>query len=262
MIENIRQLLALTAWEMEVPKPYGPLHLGFTLVGFTLCALLAWKLRNARDSTSRKIFLSIGIFLLLSEVYKQLMYELVVEPGPGYRWGIFPFHLCSIPMYLCLILPFVKSDRIRRSICGFLMTYNMLGGFISFFEPSGLLHEYWTLTFHALIWHMLLVFLGTYIALSGRGCRNRKDYWGATVTFLVLCAVAFGINCAFWNISGGQINMFFVGPANSSLVVFKQISELLGWYVSTAVYIPATCLGAYVIYLSFRFVQKKLGISN
>ena len=42
MIETIRQILALTAWEMEVPKPYGPLHLGFTLVGFTLCALLAW----------------------------------------------------------------------------------------------------------------------------------------------------------------------------------------------------------------------------
>ena len=145
-------------------------------------------------------------------------------------------------------------------MCGFLMTYNMLGGFISFFEPSGLLHEYWTLTFHALIWHMLLVFLGTFIALSGRGCRSRKDYWGATVTFLVLCAVAFGINCAFWNISGGQINMFFVGPANSSLVVFHQISEMLGWYVSTAVYIPATCLGAYVIYLGFRFVQRKLPV--
>ena len=106
----------------------------------------------------------------------------------------------------------------------------------------------------------LLVFLETFIALSGRGCRSRKDYWGATVTFLVLCAVAFGINCAFWNISGGQINMFFVGPANSSLVVFNQISEMLGWYVSTAVYIPATCLGAYVIYLGFRFVQRKLPV--
>ena len=43
MIDTVRQILAWTAWEMEVPKPYGPLHLGFTLVGFLLCALLAWK---------------------------------------------------------------------------------------------------------------------------------------------------------------------------------------------------------------------------
>lgn len=257
-LSGLRDILALTAWEMETPKAYGALHLIFMLGGFALCFFLAWKLRNVGDRGNRAILLTIGIFLAVSEVYKQLMYELVLEPDNGYRWGNFPFQLCSIPMYFCLIIPALKPGRIQKAMYAFIMSYNLLGGFIAFFEPSGLLHGHWTLTLHALIWHLTLVFLGAYIALSGRGCRELKDYWGATVTFGILTLTAFLINCGFWEISEHQIKMFFVGPGNSPIIVFKQISELFGWYTSTLIYIPVVCVGAFLVYLFFNYVNKKL----
>lgn len=256
-LETIRDILSLTAWEMEVPKAYGPLHLSFMLIGFAVCGLLAWRLRNVGERGNRAIMLTIGIFLAVSEVYKQLMYELVVEPEPGYRWGIFPFQLCSIPMYFCLIVPFLRPGRVRQAMYDFMMTYNLLGGFLAFFEPSGLLHGHWTLTLHALVWHMMLVFVGVYIGLSGRGGIEKQNYIGATVTFLILCAVAFAINCAFWELSDHQINMFFVGPANNTVIVYSTIAEYCGWYVATAVYIPTVAIAALVFFLAFRLYGKK-----
>lgn len=264
-LETLRHILTMTAWEMEVPPAYGTLHLAFMLVGFPLCAFAAWKLRKLGDRGIRALLLSVGIFLVLSEIYKQLLYVLVVESGLGYRWGIFPFQICSIPMYLCLLIPILKPGRVQKAMYCFLMTYNLLGGFIAFFEPSGLLHGHWTLTFHALIWHMLLVFLGTYIAFSGRGCRDIRDYRNATALFVILCAAAFAINCAFWRLSNHEIKMFFVGPGNSPIIVFDWISEKFGWLVCTALYIPCVCLGAFVIYSLFQFIgaktlRRKIGV--
>ncbi len=257
VIQWFKDLLTATAWEMETPKAYGLLHVSFMLIGFALAGLCAWKLRRASDRTNRAILLSIGIFLVLCEAYKLLMNEWIISPEDGFNWGNFPFQLCSIPMYLCLIIPCLKSQRLKRALYGFLMTFNLLGGFIAFFEPSGLLHGHWTLTFHALVWHMLLVFLGVYVGLSGRGCTERRHYKDTAVVFLVLCATAFAINCAFWEVSEHQIKMFFIGPGNSPIIVFKQISEMFGWVVNTAIYIPVVCLGAYLIFLPFCHYHKK-----
>lgn len=257
MTELIRGLLSMTTWEMEVPTAYGPLHLPFFLIGTLLSIFLAWKLRNASDKVNRGLLLTLGIVLVLGEVYKQLLYELVLEPDDGYNWKNFSFQMCSIPMYLCLILPFMKPGKVARGMYCFLMTYNLLGGFISLVAPTGLFHGYWTLTLHAMIWHMLLVFLGLYVAFSGRGCRDRKDFKWATVTYLVLCVLAFIFNCAFWDLSGGQLNLFYVGPKNSTLPVFSIIANALGWYVNTALFIPVTVLGSFVIYLLLRSVKNK-----
>lgn len=255
--ELIRGILGPTAWEMEIPRTYGLFHIGVMVIGFSICFFAAWRLRGLSDRKSNALILGIGIFLAVCEVYKQLMYEVVLEPGDGYRWGNFPFQLCSIPMYLCLIIPFLKPGRLQRALCSFLMTYNLLGGFIAFFEPSGLFHPHWTLTGHALLWHLILVFLGAYIAFSGRGCREGKDYRHATCVFFLLCLTAFCINCCFWQLSGHQIKMFFLGPGHSPIIVFKQISELCGWYVCTPLYIACVCLGAYLVYRLFLLVGRK-----
>jgi hypothetical protein len=159
-------------------------------------------------------------------------------------------------MYLCLIVPLIKPGKVSRGMYSFMMIYNLLGGFMAFVEPSGIVHKYWTLTLHAFIWHMLIVFVGLYVGFSGRGGARIEDYWSATRTFLVLCVVAIVINLIFWNVSEGTINMFFLGPKSNPLAVFKDIAKHLGWYTATALYIPAVCIGAYVFYLPMHFYWK------
>lgn len=252
----LNRFMALTAWGMTPPKAYGPFHLTFTIVGFALCVLAAWKLRKLGDRGNRILLLGCGVFLAFAELYKQLFYYYYIGQG-SYQWWIFPFQMCSVPMYLCLIGPLLRGGRIQKGMYNFMMIYNLLGGAIAFLEPSGLVHPYWTLTLHAFTWHMLLVFIGLYLAFSGRGGKEMADFRSASVTFVALCAVAFCVNLALRQISGGEVNMFFVGPSNSSLIVFKQISETFGWFVSTLLYIPSVCLGAFLVFLPFHLRGKK-----
>ncbi len=258
ILDLIRTILGPTAWEMEVAPAYGLLHLGFMIPGFVLSFFLAWKLRNLDDRKNRRLILGIGIFLLVCEVYKQLMYEVVIEPEVLYHWGNFPFHLCSIPMYLCLLIPALKPGNVQRALYGFLATFNLLSGFIAFFEPSGLLHNYWTITFHSLIWHMVLVFLGAYVAFSGRGCITNRDFLHTCGVFGGLCLVAFAFNFGFQELSEQQLHAFFLGPAHSPIIVFSTISQMFGWPVCSVLYILCVCAGAYLIHIAMQWIRAKL----
>ncbi len=249
-------LLQATAFPMTPPQAYGPFHLTFTIVGFVLSVFLAWKLRRIGERKGNLLLFCMGLFLLICEIYKQL-FHYYCYGEPGYKWWIFPFQMCSVPMYFCLIAPFLRPGCVRKGMYNFMMIYNLMGGMITFFEPSGINHAYWGLTLHAYVWHMSLVFIGLFLGFSGLGGRSMKDYRSASVTFVVLCVIAFCINVLLFDAAGGDINMFFVGPANSSLVVFKDIAENFGWYFSTLLYIPAVCLGAYVVFLPFYLSSRK-----
>ncbi len=248
--------MTATAWTMEKPKAYGAFHLIFTFVGVLLCILAARKLRHISERGNRIVLFGVGIFLVLTEIYKQLFYYYYIGNG-SYQWWIFPFQLCSVPMYLCIFASLLKKGKIQHGMFCFMTTYNLLGGIMAFIEPSGIVHEYWTLTLHAFIWHMLLIFVGAYLIASGRFAKTKKEFLSATVGFLALAVLAFSINLIFWDVSNGSINMFFVGPQNSSLAVFKQISEKFGWYISTLLYIPTVCLGAFLVFLPAYLYNKK-----
>jgi len=261
MFDALDRFVESTAWPMAQPPAYGAFHLLFTLIGFALCALIAWKLRNCSDKAARWILFSVGLILSLSEAYKQLFYYFAIMDNT-YSWGDFPFQLCSIPMYMCLIAPWLKPGKLQRGMYSFMVLYNLLGGAIAFTEPSGLLHGYWFLTLHALIWHMLLVFIGLFLCFSRRGGANMQDYWGATWTFVSLCAIAFTLNAIVQNVFDSHMNMFFVGPGNSPIIIFKQFSEWFGWPINTLIYIPVVCLGAYLLFLLIHCLQSKKPVTK
>ena len=252
----LEQFINATAWPMTEPASYGPFHLIFAFVGLAAAALLARRLRRLSDKGNRILLLTCGIFLLLSEIYKQLFYYYFIGQR-SYQWWIFPFQLCSVPMYLCIIAPLLKPGKVQQGMYNFMMIYNLLGGFMAFVEPSGITHAYWTLTLHAFIWHLILVFIGLYLAFSDRAGKTMKDYRAASVTFLCLSGLAFCINLIFWKAAEGDINMFFVGPRISPLIVFEWIAETFGWYVSTALYLPVVCLGAFLFFLPCHLHAKK-----
>jgi len=79
----------------------------------------------------------------------------------------------------------------------------------------------------------------------------------ATVTFLALCGIAFVLNCFVQFGLGQEMNMFFVGPGDSPIIVFKQFSQWFGWYINTPIYIFALCLGAYILFAAIYWIQNK-----
>ena len=249
----LEQFIYATAWPMTPPTAYGSFHLLFLLAGLGGAAALAYALRKCSEVCCRRILLGVGLFLISCEAYKLIFYYYVIGHG-SFQWWVFPFQLCSIPMYLCLAANLTRNESARSAIYTFLCTYNLLGGFLALLEPSGLSHEYWTLTLHGFVWHTLLVFIGALLIVSGNGPKSFRDFKRATVLFLILCGIAFCINLAFFRVSVGKINMFFVGPANNTIIVFKDIAARFGWYAATALYIPCVCLGAGLVYCAVRLL--------
>ena len=147
----MKEFIIKTAWMMVPPQPYSAFHICITAVGFLIAVLAAYVLSRKME---RKFFIRLlffcGVILTASEIYKQLFLYYVVNQEK-YDWWYFPFQLCSLPMYFCLLLPLVKNRKLQLIILTFMQDFNLLGGIMALAEPSGLLHPYWFLTMHGLL---------------------------------------------------------------------------------------------------------------
>ena len=115
------RFLELTAKEMTPPKAYGSFHLLFWGIGLTLSLTVAFLLRHTKEKTNKYLLFGIGLFLLIAEIYKQLFYTFYIEHG-SYRFDRFPFQLCSIPMYLCLVVPWLKPSKLKQALYTFILS--------------------------------------------------------------------------------------------------------------------------------------------
>ncbi len=192
------------------------------------------------------VFLYCGVLMFASEVWKQ--WSLTYMLGGGhYNWWYFPFQLCSIPMYICLILPWAKSGKIQSVLLTFLMDFGLLAGIFAFFDTSGMHYAYLPLTAHSYLWHFLLIFLGIYAGYTKKADYSRAGFLKSTGIYLACAAVATVCNLVFYHY--GAINMFYISPHyHMTQKVFRHISAYLGNGAGISAYIAATILGAYLFH--------------
>lgn len=240
----MRAFLEWTAWEMEKPAAYGWFHILMTAGLLALTVFAAYLLRNTNEKQNRIVLGVVGGFLLVTEVYK-IAFHMTVNPYDWYFWGAFPFQLCSVPMYLCVFCALCRNEKVNRWLYEGMFAVNMVGGIMAFIEPSGIQHGYVTLTIHAYVWHMLLVFVGLYLYMSKRVCTDKGSYRKAAGVYLAACGVAQGCNLIF----GDKINCFYISPyVQSPLAVFKDIYAACGWVVNMVLLMLAVLLASAAIY--------------
>ena len=240
--------LLKTAWPMTPPLPYSPFHIIFALTGILSAAVLARLLKNLSYKKRIWLLASIGLLLAVTEIYKQLFLYYVAD-GRHYDWWYFPFQLCSLPMYLCLLLPFVSKEK-QHILCTFMYSYNLLGAFMVFVDPSGLMHPYWTLTIHSFMWHIVLIFIGFLIGFSGMAEKGRSGFQKATGLFLLCCLIATVINIAAHPY--GNADMFYITPYYpTTQMIYRNISEALGIVPGLIVYIFSIILGAGILHFAY-----------
>lgn len=251
-----QELLKATAWTMKTPKPYGMFHIVFVSIGIAIIVVAAYFLRNISEKRVKFLYGGIGSFLFISEIYKQLFYYFIINDG-SYEWWIFPFQLCSIPMYFCLALPFIKDKAIIRGIETFLLDFNLLGGILAFVEPSGILHPYLILTLHGFIWHILIIFLGFFIAFAGRVKSKISEFVWGMPCFFITASLAMCFNILFYPF--GRLSMFYISPYEpSTQIFFHGIAKRWGVFVGIAVYLTAMCLGAYLIQVIYCIGKNRI----
>ena len=256
----LQPILRMTAWPMTPPAPYSAFHILLTIFGagfaVSFARLFGKKIRSmaSPEPYFRHILFSCGVLLALMELYKQA-FLYVIEFHGHFDWWYFPFQLCSLPMYLCLLLPFVPH-KYQRIFCTFMYNYNLLGAVMVFVDPSGLMHPYWTLTLHGFIWHILLIFIGLLIAFSRMVLPTAKGFWQSTAVFAVGCVIATIINVT--SHPYGNADMFYITPYYATTqIVYSQIAAKFGIFAGNTVYVLSIILGAWLLHLVYEILSHR-----
>lgn len=250
-----KAIFQMSSWTMETPVPYSAFHLLFGSAGILSAIYLALRFSG---KCPRRVLFTCGLILAAAELYKQGFLYYIVN-GEQYDWWYFPFQLCSVPMYLCLLLPVLNRfapRRCSRAVYTFMQDYALLGGIMALAEPSGLMHPYAVLTFHGFIWHFILIFIGLTCALTGEGGRRLKDFADTLPLFLGCAAIATVINVA--SHPYGNADMFYISPYYpNGQIVFHQIALTIGTAVGNLLYLASVILGGFLIHLGAARIRVR-----
>lgn len=195
-----------------------------------------------------------GCVMLISELWKQYTLTYTVNHGI-YNWWYFPFQLCSVPMYVCLMFPAVSSKRACGLLRTFLMDFGLLAGIFTFFDTTGMYYSYPPLTVHSFAWHILLIIIGIYAGFTGRADYSGNGFAKSAGIFLSCCLLATFFNLIFHPC--GRINMFYISPFyQMGQIVFRDIAKLCGNTAGIVSYLASILIGAGLLHLLWRLWAK------
>lgn len=187
------------------------------MVLFTVavCKLFATK---HSDSMDRKV---IGVFaaaLVLCELFKQQFWFTYYG---YYRWEIFPFQFCSVPIYVSVFATLVPSAKVREVCYRFLAFFGIIGGIAVMAVPSAVLYTYFVpISIHSMVWHAILIAMGAYLIVSRRYGQHLKELLQPFFMFLGFVATAIVGNILVYKLHlgtdacqpGDNLSMFYLSP--------------------------------------------------
>ncbi len=210
--------------------------------------------RSLSDDTVKNVLFAVGLILAAGELYKQLFLYFVINHG-NYDWWFFPFQLCSIPMYLCVIQFFIKSRKARRVIGTFLRDYCIMAGLAAIIVHEGFSGIHWSLTLHGYLWHTIMILTGFFCDLTGLADDSGAGYVRTLPLFWGCAAIATVINIAAPR--HGEADMFYISPYHVSVQpVVHELGLAIGIIPSDILYLCSICLGAAIIHFAFAALNR------
>ena len=282
MTRYIVPFLQMTSWRMYQPHIGGVFHVFAVMITVTLAvfaSVLVIRSTCSRRALSEssierygaggqtgykkriRILAFLGWLMALSEIYKQLFLYYIVNEG-AFDWWFFPFQLCSVPMYMCILLPLVK-EKVQTVLLTFMTGFTFLSAVCALIYPEDMLRPYVSLTVHGFAWHGVLLLISIVAGASGMADLTLKGYLRSVWLFLGLAAAAVGINVIGERMSAGSAlssypNMFYLSPFHPSNQPFVDIVEKsLGRLPAMAVYTAAIIVIAGVIDFIFRAISRR-----
>ena len=262
--QNLYRVIAYTS---DVPKSYGTFHL-ISLAVVLLCTVLAvWKLGNAPERAFRRFVFIVWCVLLAGEIYREICFSFSVSDGGlvfDYAWYIFPFQLCSSPLYILPFIVFLKEGKVRDGFLCFMALWSFFGGAAVMLYPGDVVCMFVGINFQAMIHHGAQLLIGVLIAARCGRRMNLKFYLSGLYVFLGYLAVAMILNVVVYhyltaNGMGDTFNMMFISPYfPCTLPILSTIHAQTSWGVVFPLYVLGFSLVAALIFFVERFIVIKV----
>ncbi len=201
------------------PGPFSGFHLLWIGIMILACIVMGMTVARKHSAKADRIVISVFALILVGcEVFKQLFW---FEFYGYYRFEIFPYQFCSVPIYVAVFASIIPWDKVREVCYRFLAFYGIIGGIAVMLVPNAVLYTYFVpMSLHAMLWHAILVVMGVYLIVS-RGYGKRIREMGApALMFLGFIAIAIVGNILVYNLHlntpacqpGDNLSMFYISP--------------------------------------------------
>ena len=251
---------------MPVPQDWSVWHIVSILLTAVACAVAAILMRRASNKQLRVFLAVAGLTLMTLEVFRQSVFSMFVTDGVAtwdMQWYLFPFHFCSLAMYISFIAGLVKPGKFQEYLLSFLATFVMLAGFIVMIVPSQVFCHFTYVNVQTMVHHGGMLVITTAVIAGEHVKLNFKTIMKGFAVFAV--CVSLGLLANEIAVLGFNIqetfNMFFISRHfDCPMPVFSDIFKLVPYPVFLLIYLVAfivgTCLVVYAVKLVMCFVKK------
>lgn len=254
-------ILKVIEHEMATPTNYGWFHLMFIGIVIITTILLCIFFKDKEDKVIKRICLISWLIILVLEIIKDIEFSSYFENDKllwDYPWYIFPFQLCSTPLYILPFVVFVKNEKIREYFVSYMMTFSFFGGVAVYFYPNDVFIETTIINFQTMIHHGLQVVLGILLVVVNRKKYDYKLFLKGIPVFIGMCIVAIVLNVSMYHYLQNAglddtFNMFYISPYfDCSLPILSSIYQKVPYIVFLLIYI----IGFGIISLIMFGLQK------
>lgn len=262
----VEQFLNWLEGTMPLPTMFSLFHLLAIMIVTIVTYIVATQYKNATEKQLRTILLLVGITTLSFEAYKQLVFSYSFDASTNlsswsYQWYAFPFHFCSIPMYIAPIAAFLRPGKVRQAILNFLGTFGLFGGLAVMIYAQPVFITTIGINIQTMVHHGAQVVLGVFLITSGRVEMNLKAMKGATIVFIIPVLMAVAMNIIFYAINAtnlGEFNMFWISPYfPTDLPILSAIKPQVPYSLFVLIYIVGFSFIATLV-LSLAIALRKI----
>ena len=192
------------------------LWIGIMIVGSIVLSLTVGRKHNPKyDWIVLAVF---SVILVGCEVFKQLFW---FEFYDYYRFEIFPYQFCSVPIYVTVAATLIPFEKVRELCYKFLAFYGIVGGLAIMGAPTSVLYTYFIpMSIHSMLWHSVLAIMGIYLIVSRGYGKSIKELFSPCMLFLCFIAIAIVGNILVYKLPlstpacqpGDNLSMFYIPP--------------------------------------------------
>lgn len=198
---------------------FGAAHISFFVAALAIVVVLNWLLRNRSERAKRITLIVCACLVVFNYAFLQLWRVWAYADGRAKGIldkvayimmpnEILPFQLCSM---LCYIIPAAVILK-KRWLYEAVAPICIMGGFLFFFYPTGIVDRYPPFSFRVLesiLQHTVILFFGSYLYVSKQAKMQLKTIKYPILFLLAIGVVAIAANLVFGTVDDG-VNFFYI----------------------------------------------------
>lgn len=245
------------------PGAYSWFHLLWIGIMIVACVAIGLTIARKHSAKADRIFIAVcSVILIGCEVFKQLFW---FEFYGYYRFEIFPFQFCSVPIYVAIVASVIPWEKAREICYRFLAFYGIIGGLAVMLVPNAVLYTYFVpMSLHAMLWHVVLVVMGVYLIVSRGYGKKLREMVAPAIMFLGFVALAIIGNILVYKLHlgtdacqpGDNLSMFYISPYYTTQLPLLGTVQQISYPLFVLCYLLLFNSFALIVWSVTRLVRK------